>query len=275
LILTTNKLFSTIINYENIDLNKYSKVLNSAEEIFLYGRKTKIIIGSVAKKIANVCYDDMFDNYLKYDEIPTDNILMWAIITNRKNITRLLIESCENLSKIKNKLLCVAVRDGSMSMLKFLVEIMKINFDDIVGSINNPLEQASMRGHLIMFEYLFQYDKNVETHCRALFTAVEKGHINIVKFLINNGCIGDKNKILNMADERKYSNIIEFLINDHFVDINKSKIFNLAVKYGFLNIVQKMIVDDYPVDINKDKILNIAINNNSESVVEYLLNKYY
>lgn len=273
LVPTINKLFDAIINHKNIDLNKYRQILMSVEEIFLKGCEIKITIGSAAKIIAKVYHNNMFD---KYDNVPINYILTWAIITDHKNITRVIIYWYENLSNIKNGLVCLAIQYGSVSMLKFLIEIIQIDFSKAICSAYNPLEQASICGHLVMVEYLFQYDKNIENHHRALYAAVEKGYLNIVKFFVDSGCLADKNKILNMADERKYLNMIEYLINnDYFADVNKSKIFNLATKYGFLNIVENMIKSDYPIDINKDRILNIAVNNNSESVVKYLLDKYY
>lgn len=293
LIMTTSSLFNAIINHENINLEQYKLILDTVEEIFFVGRKIKITIGSIAKIIADVCNNNLFDDYF-YDDsewlsdvqegseilsdgLPLDNILIWAVRTDRKNITLLLIESCKNFSKIKNQIICLAINDGTLSMLKFLIEM--INFFQFTDSnlIKLAIMQASLSDNLMALEYLFQFGEKNNNYSKPLKEVIKQGYVDIFNFFVDNGCLANADKnILKVADEYKRSTMVKILIdNVAFANIDDVMLFNIAIRQGFLDIVEKMINNGYPVHTEKDKILNVAIVENNENVVEYLLNKYY
>jgi len=87
-------------------------------------------------------------------------------------------------------------------MLEFLVEIIWIDF-----------HFASKYDKLSMVKCLFQLDKNIDNHQRALCIAIWEGHTNIFKFFVDNNCLAniDKNNLLKIINRRERSSILKIL----------------------------------------------------------------
>ena len=84
----------------------------------------------------------------------------------------------------------VAARAGKMDMIKFLVESdIDININEGVPK-SAPIAHAASEGELSIVEYLF--DKGAildvsDPNRNPLFSAIYGGHLDIVKFLVQNG----------------------------------------------------------------------------------------
>ncbi|CAM4279257.1 ankyrin [Bacillus manliponensis] len=117
----------------------------------------------------------------------------------------------------------VAVRAGKLNMIKFLVESgMGININDGVPK-SAPIAHAASEGEISIVEYLFDNGAILDVsdpNRNPLFSAIYGRHINIVKYLVQNGIditanyTGDTMKDIDayvFAIERGQTEIAEYL----------------------------------------------------------------
>lgn len=117
----------------------------------------------------------------------------------------------------------VAARAGELDMVKFLVESgLDLNRNEGVPK-SAPIAQASSKGDLDIVEYLFNsgalFDVS-EPNRNPLFSAIYGGHLEVVKYLVQNGIdiavkyTGDTMKEMDaysFAVERGQTEIAEYL----------------------------------------------------------------
>ncbi len=84
----------------------------------------------------------------------------------------------------------VAARAGRLDMIKFLVESgMNINLNEGVPK-SAPIAHAASEGYLEIVDYLFSKGAKLDVsdpNRNALFSAIYGGHIDIVRYLVQNG----------------------------------------------------------------------------------------
>lgn len=84
----------------------------------------------------------------------------------------------------------VAARTGELEMVKFLVEVgMNIHINEGVPK-SAPLAHAASEGYLNIVEFLYNQGAKFDVsdpNRNPLFSAIYGGHIEIAKFLIQNG----------------------------------------------------------------------------------------
>ncbi|MCV9885108.1 ankyrin repeat domain-containing protein [Metabacillus halosaccharovorans] len=117
----------------------------------------------------------------------------------------------------------VAARAGKLDMIKFLIESgMDININEGVLK-SAPIAHAASEGTISIVEYLFNHGAKLDVsdpNRNPLFSAIYGGHLDIVKFLVQNGIditvkyTGDTMKDMGayeIAIERGQTEITEYL----------------------------------------------------------------
>ena len=139
-----------------------------------------------------------------------------------------------------------------------------------------------------IFTYLYQFNINLyqrdkmETTC--LFYAIEKGKINIVKFLVNNLAMNvndidrDGKSLMFYAIKSNQIDLVKFLFHEKCdINIEDNKGQNClfpAIEKGNFEIIKFLIekrIAINKIDKNKNTPLSIAIKCNDIKIIEYLI----
>ncbi|KAI3855876.1 hypothetical protein MKX03_011531, partial [Papaver bracteatum] len=84
-----------------------------------------------------------------------------------------------------------AAAGGSVQVLKYLIEEIKLEIDVRDGSAASPLSHAAIEGCVAAVEYLLEMGANPElqdvSHSNPLHHAALRGHTNIVPLLLSKG----------------------------------------------------------------------------------------
>ena len=139
-----------------------------------------------------------------------------------------------------------------------------------------------------IFTYLYQFNINLyqrdkmETTC--LFYAIEKGKINIVKFLVNNLAMNvndidrDGKSLMFYAIKSNQIDLVKFLFHEKCdINIEDNKGQNClfpAIQKGNFEIIKFLIekrISINKIDKNKNTPLSIAIKCNDIKIIEYLI----
>jgi ankyrin repeat protein len=137
----------------------------------------------------------------------------------------------------------------------------------------NALRWAATYGHLEVVKYLVQNGANVNNNS-ALRWAAYNGHLEIVKFLLENGANVHawNDSALRSAAENGHLEIVEFLVqNGANVHANNNSALRWAAIYGHLEVVKFLLEDVANVHALKDSALRFAAEHGHLEVVKYLV----
>lgn len=127
-----------------------------------------------------------------------------------KYVTKYFLKH-QNISLDKNLLLNIAVINGHLDIVKYLIEN--------GANVNNPgviptLSYASNHGHLNIVKYLIENGANIHVNNeQALFFAAGKGNLDVVKYLIENGADIHANNEQALKTAAKYgrNEVVDYL----------------------------------------------------------------
>lgn len=136
--------------------------------------------------------------------------------------------------------LVMACQHGVLAKVKELVSAgVSVNIGD--GSFHySPLDKASEFGHLEIVKYLVDNGANV-TACDnwAVRYACKKGHIDVVKYLISKGAdpLDYDNHSIRMACEHGHLELVKYLVSQG-TDTADKRLWWLAWESGHLDVIK-------------------------------------
>jgi ankyrin repeat protein len=164
------------------------------------------------------------------------SVLVWASQEGHLDIVKYLISQDANVNVYMNDALLRAIKSGHVEVVKYLVsagadvdngavEIATRRGDlDIIkylvsrGAEVDPtlLETASVYGgHLDIVQYLV-LEEGVDVNAdndEALIAASERGHLEIVKFLVSQGADANNDYVLQVARINDQLDVVAFLVS--------------------------------------------------------------
>jgi ankyrin repeat protein len=217
------------------------------------------------------------------ENINRNSLVYLCLITisnNMQAIVRPLIEISDNMNmanKQKQTPLHIATQAGNEAVVKLLVEKgAHIDCKDVYGNL--PLHYAAQIGNLEIVEIFINKKEKDIINARnkkkrtALYLASEKGHREIVDFLIRQQadirCISKNgNSALHYAAKAGQMKVLKLLLEEHkwFVNhpnLNKETALHMAAKKGQAAAVQYLITRGFNIDepnINGCSPLALAI----------------
>ena len=252
--------------------------------------------------------------------------LMYAVLNKYLGVVKYLCEKKAKINLINNdgfSALSLAAKSNSLEIVQYLCEHgAQINVPNY--SIRSPLTTASYEGHIEVIKYLIQHGANIDFISKDGFTALstaahngfidpviylcekeadktiktnqfgrnclllacEKGHIDIVDYLIEEYNMGltsydnNGNNAIHVATLCNQVNLLIYLLsknyNETFTNSNSDTCLHLASTYGFLDIVMLLlslpssnIIINWRNNQQRTPLFCAALNNSFE-VVQYL-----
>lgn len=179
----------------------------------------------------------------------------------------------------------MASEKGRLAVLKELAEA-KIDFNKPGKFGEFAIHAAAAHGQVDVIKFFAEQknpsvDFNILKYGRSpIFTAVEYGHFEVVKVLLEHGVkvtSDDITKLANMAAKKGHVSIMEFLI-EHGLDLNKTFLGNtlahVAAENGHHVIIK--LLNKHNVNLNKETWIKktpliMAVENGHTNVVKALL----
>lgn len=109
--------------------------------------------------------------------------------------------------------MCAAAKNGHVNIIEFFHSVLP----DAKGSICEAFIAAAQGGHIDVMEWLASAGedddvKNVDTLSKALYVAALDGHLDAVKWLVGCGARTDDNCVLLSAVDNGHNDVVKFLL---------------------------------------------------------------
>jgi len=182
--------------------------------------------------------------------------------------------------KITNEMynpLKASIMAGHLHIIKYLIEELQMNIASLKFNKNNynVLIWALISGHLNIVEYIVNHHKNdnfIKNYIKpfALQDVAMCGHLDVMKYLIEQFQINDFNDALSTACTHGHLNMVEYLISEAGADAsaNDHNAIQQATRKGHLNIIQ------YLLD-NTNTIIHIEAFYSAVSYGQFEIVKYF
>lgn len=114
-------------------------------------------------------------------------------------------------SDLLSDLLTIASENGHLDIVQYLVENVEMN----AVNIDDGFIGASYSGYVEIMKYLVKYSAHMDE--RSLYFASERGHLEAVKYLVENGVNikMENNNALRLALENEHLEIARYLISQN------------------------------------------------------------
>jgi ankyrin repeat protein len=155
-----------------------------------------------------------------------------------------------------------------------LVQIKKLISTVLQNDLDKGLSLASEKGHLEVVKYLFENGADIHAkNDEALIWASMNGHLEVVKFLVKNGADihSNEDEALIYASTKGHLNIVKYLIgNGANIHVHDDYPLRLASSNGNLDFVKYLVENGADIYYN-DEALKLALQNGHLEVVQYLI----
>lgn len=153
-------------------------------------------------------------------------------------------------------------------MSKYLFLIQELSFSKI-----SALYHASENGHLQVVKYLVNENKNIlDDNLDVIDNAAGYGHLNVVTFLVKNGikiCNNSDTSLCNAA-ENGYGEVVATLIHEN-VSEGMEEMLQLSALNGHLDMVKYLVMVGADIRTDNYYVLNCAAENGHLDIVKYLV----
>jgi len=143
--------------------------------------------------------------------------------------------------------------------------------------INYALQYAAERGHLDVVKYLIEAGADVRADNDIAFLwAVENVHLDIIKYFIKAGANvhADEDYSLLYAAKNGYLEIVECLVEAGAnIHVYNDFALRYAAWHGYLNIVKYLIDHGANIHAGNDDILKCAVRNDFLDMIKILVNE--
>lgn len=211
--------------------------------------------------------------------------LSYAAASGHENVVKILLDNgADTTSDSLMRAFFSAARIGHESIVSLLLD-RGVNIGHCGRTMSIALEEASYNGHERVVRILLRRGANINNdHGDALSVAIEEGHENIVKLLVdpcidlNTTKVAHCRTALQLASEWGHDHIVRFLLEkgaDVHCDSVEGTALHLAAYKGHESVIKTLL--DWGADINAHSIygeytaLHFAIRGGHESVVKMLL----
>lgn len=166
---------------------------------------------------------------------------------------------------------------GDLNMVKSVVNRgIDINFKKIKrGFAHSPLSLAARKGHLEVVRYLVDNGARFDgMFGQAILMAVKGGNLEIVKYLVDKGAdpeFSAPDCILNAAG-MGYLNIVKYLVNYGIDMVNRDGFAVVAAMEGKVDVANYLIELGADITADDHYLLNWVKRKNKHSVVDYIVN---
>lgn len=157
-----------------------------------------------------------------------------------------------------------AIDNGHVDLVEYFVSI-GIDIDDL----NESLLIASSKGYLDLVQYLHQRGGKLDWHfIHPLRMAATNGHLNVVKYIIDNGIPDRGGVAISDAIRGGYLEIVKYLYErDKYID-NRWGV--LACAFGHLEILRFLHQMGFKLDYSFNRSLRLASEEGYFDIVMYL-----
>jgi ankyrin repeat protein len=156
-----------------------------------------------------------------------------------------------------------------------LLECFIKNGADTKGRERDMYSSACMYGNLNILKYVIKNVANISSLDGFeywFFSAVERGYLDIVKYLIPHGITDDACiKAFHLASEYGHPHIVKYLISRDGSNINIDEAFCVASQFGFFDIVKYLVEHGANIHIRDDYALSRTSEKGYTDIVEYLI----
>lgn len=255
------------------DLNRFSKLANvkfsrsdnDFEKILIessrfgFSQLVKYSINTNGTDIITLCGDKSICNACEYGHL---------------EIVKFLAENGANILANNNYTLKWACLNGHTEIVKFIVNLIK---DKQILNKNYIFAlDVCERGHLDTLKFLmencsYQVAGLNDIYLPLFIKAHKKGHLNIVKYIIDISDEPSKMAIFKNSCKEGYTDIVKLLINKNIIQKIGNESLIEACKNERTEIVKLLINNNADVHYNNDEPFNIANKQNNFDIVELLV----
>ena len=209
---------------------------------------------------------DTFDVNIEADD---NSAIKEASFNGHAEMVLYLIENGANVNAERGMALINAANSNHLDVVKLLIKHgASVKEDD-----SEALKIASRCGNFEVVKFLFELDPTIDDSDKeeACEQAAWNGHINIVKFFIENKVKIDKYQI-KYAAESGYLDVVEYLIRPE-IGCSKNDALLGACQGGHLPIVKMLLNNGADVHYGEDEAIIEASDKGNVDVVRYLIKK--
>lgn len=199
-------------------------------------------IEEIAKVVETILKQEVDEGEMQKRRDVLNAFLMAAIEKEDNTMQDLALMLGADITATKGKLLRIAIRDGNLERVKFLIKNgVKVTVKDDFGNDNWAIELASVEGKAEVVRFLIKIGVDVIANDNeAIRKASENDHIETVKLLIDAGADIDVGLIAAAGSGKK--DIVELLINKGAdVTAQNNRALKEAFRYRFEEVVEILI----------------------------------
>ncbi len=216
---------------------------------------------------------DLYDVISDIKESNKDNFIWKNVLLKGIKEVYCKFDNIANLNQQhKDVLLIHSASLGLLDLARLLIE----NSSDITYRGSEGLIQAHMNNHTQVFEYLKSKGAHIESdRYSCLWCAVERGDINRVRCLIENGVDfhSGGERALNIAATYGHISIINLLIEKGAnIHAGNECAFRRAAEWGHIGLVKMFISMGVDVHTVNDYALKAAITHKYKEIEELINN---
>ena len=234
---------------------------------------------TILNKILNNKNLDIFNYLLDKGAIITDQLLFHAILDEKIDIVKLLIDKFN--IKLKDKDILLICYNNDIKLLKYLIE----KGLDIYYDNNSLLLKSSVLGKFNIVKFLIENGVSIKTNkYKVILNACKSHNLNLLKYLINNIKVDlsiDEEYLQQILNESltevlktKDKKFIKYLLENTNADINSKENIDELIKVSRFNKLEKVkYLIESGINYNhkyNEHLLMAVIFNNIE-IVKYLL----
>ncbi len=267
-------LYRRIITDVSRDIDDFVNVIRMSQDILMYEKNRMIILNDgKAKSVEDLVhqrtlYTRKFSSTYDLPEIhlQVEHAFLYAVHYGNIDAVNYLLDTEENLT-VKQSDLSSAVHNGHLEVLKTLLKYSGMDLTDFLCN------QAINTGNVEMVRYFESNGFDVIHNENVLFNASKHGHLQLVKYLVENGANvhTENDEALIYAVQENKLEIVKYLVEVGKMDIHNGYMVYIAASNGYLDILKYLVKKGANFRYEDEAPLIRAAAYGHNEIVEYLL----